>query len=181
MKIFTREQNLKTLVARWGEKRGEDSDVYKKLVAAGDSLTIEEAKRIIVENGSTDADWWLEPECDNCKRMVDKVIQMGDQVDWCDWVDHCERTACICLDCLRAATRELGEIKGGGRDRFLSLLYVFQDASVMVTRATDAEWRRESLDSRNKIKDVLLQAFETGNIPDSVWESEGGNSETGGS
>lgn len=165
--IISREQNLKTLVTRWGEHRGKDSDVYKKLVAVGDSLTIDVAKRIITDGGFTDADWWLEPECDHCKKVVDRVIRLGDQVDW---VDHCDSTAMVCLDCLKAAIKEL-DVKNGGRDRFESLLWAFQDASVMVTRATDAEWRRESLITRIKIKDVLLQAFETGNIPDSVWES----------
>jgi hypothetical protein len=164
MRIFTREQNLKTLARRWGEHRGLDSTVFNNLVAAGDSLTIEMAKKIISDGGFTDADWWLEPECDNCEKQVDKVIMVGEQVP-----DYDSNTATVCLDCLRLATKELAG--DGGRDRFLSLLYAFQDASVMVTRATDAEWRRESFELRKKLEDVLVQAFETGSIPDSVWES----------
>ena len=107
MKIFTREQNLKTLVVRWGEHRGKDSDVYKKLVAVGDSLTFEMAKKIISDGGFTDADWWLEPECHHCGKLVDKVIRMGDQAVY----DYDNKTIMVCLDCLKLAAKELEEIR----------------------------------------------------------------------
>jgi len=101
--IVTREQNLKTLIARWGENRGKDSAVYKNLVAVGDSLTIDMAKKIITDGGFTDANWWLDPECYHCCRMVDKVIRMGDQ----GVLDHDSQTVMVCLDCLKAAAKEL--------------------------------------------------------------------------
>ena len=99
MRLITKEMRVKGVAERWKRNylrdgkwyetySGDTEIVYKKLLKA----TSEKEVNDIIGNKS-----WTELHCDDCKKEVDAVVQLGDEPD------YESATANICFDCLEKA------------------------------------------------------------------------------
>lgn len=101
MRLITKEMIVKGVAERWKTAyfspktnnwgttiSGDMEIVYKKLLKA----TSEKEVNDIIGNK-----FWTELHCDDCKKEVDAVVQLGDEPD------YESATANICFECLEKA------------------------------------------------------------------------------
>jgi hypothetical protein len=101
MELITKEILIKSVAGRWKANyfnprtnywstiiSGDTEIVYKKLLKA----TSEKEVNDIIGNK-----YWTELHCDDCKKEVDAVVQLGDEPD------YESATANICFECLEKA------------------------------------------------------------------------------
>lgn len=107
MFVMTRKTLAKTAMNRWRlqyakairENQGMLYGIWRRLEALGNDPSPESVDAAIGVKS-----WTKVPRCDECKREVNAVVEVG------DLADYESSTARICIDCLRRAVSECEEV-----------------------------------------------------------------------
>lgn len=106
MKLITEHGKIRGVAARWGEQYRYSTDADKlaiktRLLALPENATAADVFAVIGN------DSWTRLTCDECKRDVKAVAQLGDEPD------YESSTVLLCVDCA-VQTLELLRGAGGG-------------------------------------------------------------------
>lgn len=104
MKYISRQTQANSTASRWRCQysgrigmQGDDKDfVYQELMRLGSSPKPESIEKIV---GNTS---WTSIQCSECKKDVQRVIQLGDEPD------YESNTALVCEYCLKEALQLIG-------------------------------------------------------------------------
>jgi len=111
MKLLTKRGLIQDILGRWKEQyptlHGDKAKIYLKLLALDLDTATEQEVEAVIGNGS-----WTRMICDECSEEVETLVVVGEEPG------YESRTACICPDCLKKATKLAEEPYDRNQDPF---------------------------------------------------------------
>jgi hypothetical protein len=93
VKVITAHASARTVASRYRRVLPHETEVLSKLKALGRNPDPADVVKIIGANGK----YWVYPECDQCNKLADVVVSVGQPPD------YDSHTAVLCLKCVTKA------------------------------------------------------------------------------